>query len=289
MTKGPNLRALLAVGGGGLRQRVKIALGYVFATLLPGRVRQIREGKAREPFTRVDRAIIAAMVHRATRRGESLDHLAYLHRNMWQSDTIIGYHAAVEDRFTTWFLPHHAVVIDALERDLAALAPGCLHTLCEIGTGSGVTLDYLQRRLAVHGISTCIGLDLSAAQVQADAARFPACRFVAGDATAWIPANARPGWIIFCCGGVLEYFPRMALERLIADTATRCAPLRWVMVEPLDPAHDLSSDTTSRLYGSETTWSHPYPYLLRNAGLTVLYEHELRFGGMRWQLVIAGT
>jgi len=289
MTEGPNLSLPLAVGGGGWRQRLKLALGYVLATLLPGRVRQIREGKAQEPFTHADRVIIAAMVHRATRRGESLDHLAYLHRNMWQNDSVTGYHAAVEDRFTNWFLPHHAVVIDALEQNLASLPPGRFQTLCEIGTGSGVTLDYLQRRLATRGITTCIGLDLSAAQVQVDAARFPACRFVAGDATTWIPANANPGWIIFCCGGVLEYFPRATLERLFADTAARCAPVRWVIVEPLDLAHDLSSDTTSRLFGFETTWSHPYPHVVRHAGLTVYYQRELRFDGLRWQLMVAGN
>jgi hypothetical protein len=192
MTQGPNLSLPFAIGGG-WRRRAKIAVGYLAALLLPRRVDALKAGTAHEPFTRVERLIIASLVHRAIRRGESLDQLAYLHRKMWQDAAVTGYHAAVEDRFTNWFLPHQAVVIDALEGDLAVQPTGRFHTLCEIGTGSGVTLDYLQRRLAARGITTCIGLDLSAAQVELDAARFPACRFAAADATTWIPEHAGAG------------------------------------------------------------------------------------------------
>lgn len=272
---------------GGWRHRLKIALGYGLGLVARGRMRDIAEGRATFPLTRLDHLLIAALVHRATRSGGSLDHLAYLHRHMWEGD-VTAYHSSAESRFAAWFLPHQSVVVDALERDLTA-HPGRFHTVCEIGTGSGVALDHLQQRLAAHGVTTCIGLDLSPAQVQASSARFPACRFVAGDANTWIPEHAGAGWIIFCCGGVLEYFPRAMLERLFAHTAKHCVPVRWVIVEPLDPAHDLPSDTTSRLFGFETTWSHPYPHLLRQAGLTVLYEHDLRFNDLRWQLVVAGN
>ena len=288
MAEHPPLNLPLAIGDG-WRRRVKAAVGSMLALVLPGRVRQLHDGLAHEPFSRIDRLLIAALVHRAMCRGGSLDHLAYLHRNMWQGDAAMTYHAAVEDRFTNWFLPHHVAVVEALERDLAGLPVGRFHTLCEIGTGSGVALDFLQRRLAARGITTCIGLDLSAKQVEVDAVRFPTCRFFAADATTWIPDQAQAGWIIFCCGGVLEYFPRATLERLIAQTVDRCVPVRWVVVEPIALEHDQASDTTSRVFGFEATWSHPYAHLMRQGGLQVLYEHEQQFDGTRWKLLIAGN
>ena len=284
-----NLKFPLSLSSRRWRRRATLAVGYTAAALLPDRVRTIENGQAGERLSPVDQLIVNALVHRAQRRQEPLDHLAYLHRHLWHSDTITAYHAAVEERFTTWFLPHQAVVIDALEQDLAAQPPGRFTTLCEIGTGSGVTLDYLSQRLRPAGITACIGLDLSLAQVARDAERFPHCRFVAADACQWIPSNAGPGWILFCSGGVLEYLPQAVLLALFAHTAQCCAPVRWVIVEPLDPAVDLARQTASQTFGFENSWSHNYPRLLRQAGLRVLYDHDLRFDHQRWQLVMAGV
>ncbi len=255
---------------------------------MPGRVREIENGQAGEHLSPVDRLIVSALVHRAQRRREPIDHLAYLHRYLWHQDSITAYHSAVEERFNDWFLPHQAVVIDALEQDLARQPAGRFTTLCEIGSGSGLTLDYLARRLPSSGVRQFIGLDLSPAQVAQNAERFPGARFVAADASAWIPAQAGPGWIFFCCGGVLEYLPQAALQTLFKHSARHCAPLRWVIVEPLDAAHDLATENSSRTYGFENSWSHNYLHLLREAGLQVGFEKEVRFQSMRWQLLIAG-
>ena len=285
----PEIKFPLVIAGKGWRRRAKLVLGYTAAALMPTRVKAIEGGTISKHLSAVDRLIVAALVHRAISREESLDHLAYLHRYLWNGDHITAFHASAENRFDDWFLPHQAMVIDALEKDLAEQTPGQFHTLCEIGTGPGIVLDYLSRRLAKPGITKCIGLDLSPAQVAINAQRFPACDFVAADACTWIPEHARAGWIFFCCGGVLEYFPHVTLAKLFAHTATNGAPTRWVIVEPIDSAYDLINDTKSRPFGFENTWSHHYPHLLAQAGMKVLYQHDLRFNGMRWQVVIAGT
>jgi hypothetical protein len=275
----------LAQPTGRWRRRATLALGYAATAVFPGRVKAIEEGRAGDDLSPADRLIVAALVHRAQRRQQPLDHLAYLHQRLWQDDAITAYHAAAEDRFTRWFLPHQAVVVDALIADLDA-HPGAFTTVCEIGTGSGLVLDHLRQRLSPLGVRDCIGLDLSPQQVALNNRRFPACRFVAGDATTWIPAHLDAGWIVVCCGGVLEYFPRPALERLFAATATR--PVRWVIVEPVDAGHDTARDTSSRVFGFENTWSHPYPHLLRSAGLDVLHDSHCTIDGVRWQLAVAG-
>lgn len=271
------------------RRRAKLVLGYTAAALMPTRVKAIEAGTISEHLSAADRLIVAALVHRAIRRDEPLDHLAYLHRHLWNGDHITAFHASAENRFDDWFLPYQAMVIDALEKDLAEQTPGQFHTLCEIGTGSGIVLDYLSRRLAKSGITKYIGLDLSPAQVAIDAQRFPACDFVAADACTWIPEHAGPGWIFFCCGGVLEYIPQATLEELFARTVATRAATRWVIVEPVDPKHGLMSNTTSHPFGFENTWSHHYPYLLNQAGMKVLYQHNLQINDMHWQLVIAGN
>lgn len=278
----------LAISGG-WRRLVKLAAGYAAAALLPARVRAIEAGRAGERLSLLDRLIVSALVHRAKQRREPLDHLAYLHRQLWHSDTITTYHAAVEERFTNWFLPHQAMVIDALEQDLADQPSGRFTTLCEIGTGSGLTLDYLSRRLRPSGITTCIGLDLSPAQVAANATRFPGCRFVAADACEWIPAHASAGWILFCNGGVLEYLPQAVLQTLFVHSAQHLVPVRWVIVEPIDPGINLAKQISSQTFGIENTWSHNHPRLMRESGLNVLYENELRLDQQRWHLVVAGV
>ena len=285
----PGLKFPLVIAGNGWRRRAKLALGYTAAALMPTRVKTIEAGTIGEHLSAADRLIVGALVHRAIAHEEPLDHLAYLHRHLWNGDHITTYHASAENRFDDWFLPHQAIVIDALEKNLATQTPGQFHSLCEIGTGSGIVLDYLSRRLTRSGITKYTGLDLSPAQVAIDTQRFPACDFIAADACTWIPEHAGPGWIFFCCGGVLEYLPPTTLAKLFAHTVTTHAPTRWVIVEPIDLAHDLVNDTKSHPFGFENTWSHHYPHLLHQAGMTVLYQHDLHFHGMRWQLVIAGV
>ena len=57
----------------------------------------------------------------------------------------------------------------------------------------------------------------------------------------------------------------------------------------VDPKHGLMSNTKSHPFGLENTWSHHYPYLLNQAGMKVLYQHNLQINDTHWQLVIAGN
>jgi hypothetical protein len=287
MGRPQELRRPFALGSG-WRRMAKVALGHVAAAVRPRRARAITQGNLGGPLSPVDRLVVAALIDRALRRGESLERYAHLHRLMWQADAATAYHASVEDYFTACFLPNQAVIIDELERDLALQPMGRFHSLCEIGTGCGAALDHLSHRLTAHGVSRFVGLDLSTAQVALNTARFPACRFVAADACEWIPAHAGPGWILFCCGGVLEYLPERMLATLFASTGRHTA-IRWVIVEPIDQGYDLGRETASRPFGWEQTWSHHYPHLLQQAGLPVRYSRTMSVGDVRWMLVLAGV
>jgi hypothetical protein len=287
MTHARDLRRPFVIGSG-WRRLAKTGLGHIAALCLPERARAILNGDLSRPPDRIDLLIVAALVDQARRRGEPLDRFAYLHRFMWQDDHAANYHASVADYFTTRFLPNQAVVLDELEKELAIRPLGLFHSLCEIGTGCGAAIDHLSQRLPRHGVSRFIGLDLSAAQVSLNSTRFPACRFETADACDWIPRHAGPGWILFCCGGVLEYLPEAVLSRLLTQTST-FKPMRWIIVEPIDRTFDPTRDFASRPFGWEQTWSHHYPHLVRRAGMQVFYEKEMLVDDLRWQLLIAGT
>lgn len=278
----------LVINQGRWVRRARLALGYATATVLRGRVKAIEAGNGGKPLSAADRLIVIALVHRALKRHQPLDHLAYLHRQLWDSDEITTYHTGVEKYFRLWFLPHQSAIVDLIERDLDCTSHDRFHTICEIGTGSGLVLDHLQQRLGSHGITAFCGLDLCAAQVARNATRFPQCTFVTADACRWIPEHASPGWIYFCCGGVLEYLPKKSVSALFAATVAR-PPVRWAIVEPVDADHDFSSQKESRPYGVENTWSHNYEDLAKQAGLTVLARRDLDIDGVRWCMMLAGT
>ena len=288
MKSGSDVVFPLALSQHRWRRRIKLAIGYTAAAVMRSRVRAFEAGTARGRLSAADRLIVGALVHRALKAHQSIDHLAYLHCQLWNSDGITSYHAEAEERFDLWFLPHHSSIVDELENNLNSLPHGVFHSLCEIGVGSGLVLDYLSRRMKPHGLSRFIGLDLSAAQVSINATRFPHCDFITADACKWIPAHLAPGMIYFCCGGVLEYFPEIAVASLFSATVER-SPVRWVMVEPVDAHHDFDAHEPSYPFGHEHTWTHNYKRLLVNAGLTIFSGRELEVGGVRWHMIVAGT
>lgn len=59
------------------------------------------------------------------------------------------------------------------------------------------------------------------------------------------------------------------------------------LLEPLAADFDLKHDTISRHYGVERSMSHPYPALLRAAGLSVVEEREFTLEGQRFLMLHA--
>lgn len=265
-----------------LRRSVQTSLGRVLARALPRRTQRLQDGNA--PHDLVDRIVLAGLVSRHRAEG-SLDRLAAQHARFWASADAVRFHAATESRFERAFLGAHRDILGMLD---AALAPGDISTVCEIGCGNGRVLGHLAARLPQ--VQRLVGLDLCARQSALNAERYddPRLDFVAADASAWIPAHAQPGWAYFSYGGVLEYFPQAALAALFAGMALR-PPACIALVEPLDLEHDLAQSRDSRPYGAELSFSHNYPHLLAQARFGVLAQHECMHAGLRWLLLAART
>jgi trans-aconitate methyltransferase len=106
-------------------------------------------------------------------------------------------------------------------RRVVAESPASYSTLCEIGCGPGLVVNYLVD--ALPGIEQFVGLDLSATQIARNRAAIvrPKLPYEAGEAHGWLNEYGGTGWIIFCAGGVLEYLAPERLETLSGHVGGR--------------------------------------------------------------------
>ena len=259
----------------------------VLLPLFGHRVARIRTPSQLERIGYFDKLLIAAMVSDYKDRGR-LNEINWLNQLYWASDSATRFHGAVQERFRSVFLAKHTPLVNELERILATSTIR-YHTLMEIGCGSGQVVDYLAGRLGT--VERFIGIDLSAAQVARNRARFvqPKLRFEAGDASEWIAAHAEPGSIFLTNDGVFEYFTPEALNSLLVTLASRLQPSLLAIVEPLASHHDLSVDGGSIVYGAENTYSHDYPRMCERAGLQILFRSEVMAAQHRYLMLIAAS
>lgn len=269
----------LALPHGRLRRWIKTALGSLFIAMQPALAQRLEAGQA--PRNLGERIALAGLVRRHRKTG-TLDRLAPQHARFWESAAAVRFHAGTEARFQHTFMVVHRGIVDRLA---GLLEDGAFDTLCEIGCGSGLVLDYAAHRLS--GLRRLVGIDLSVEQSALNAARAtdPRLTFVGADAAQWIPAHAGAGWA-FLSYGVLEYIPHKALSELFATMAAR-SPTLVALIEPIDAAFDFARDGDSRAYGGELSYTHNYPRLLADAGFGLVHREECVHRGMRWLMLIA--
>lgn len=218
----------------------------------------------------LDRLIGAGIAYRALRR-KDFGRLAGCHLRFWSGAGSATFHAAAAERFDSVFLRHYAPLIDELERFLGHDGP--MPTVCEIGSGSGLLMHYLAKRLS--RVERFIGIDLcEATTTQARAScQDSRLEFVSGDAMDFIGANGGPNWVYITHNGVLEYFAPEAARRFF-EMVSKLRPATLALIEPVGLDHDLDRQPESCPYGQEFAFSHNYPLLLKSNGFRIVYQHE---------------
>jgi O-methyltransferase involved in polyketide biosynthesis len=134
-----------------------------------------------------------------------------------------------------------------------------------------------------------VGLDLNDVALARACARLgpqARARFVQADGAQWIAANRAPGTVLLTNGGVLEYFAPESVDGILAALAAT-GPSAVVLIEPLDPAHDLATMPDSRIFGREDSFSHNYPVRLARAGFRIVRQEEVQTPPIRWLIVVA--
>ena len=266
-------------------KRKKMRLGMIMMKLFWWRARQLEKGKARRTWGAFDRILRNGLQAKAFHKGDHALHRA-MFSQYWahEADTVDW---VWQNRFNDEFLAYNVHLVDALE---AYLEEGKYEHLYEIGCGHGQVVEYLANRL--KSLSSFVGIDISEIQIEKNKKQYthPKLSFLAGDALSLIQQEAQSRSIFLTNGGIFEYFLQEEVETIFKHIANNLAPAIVGVIEPVGADHDLSNEFQSLIHGGELSFSHNYPYLMKQAGFRVVYQTEHKgvktHGGLRWIRVL---
>jgi SAM-dependent methyltransferase len=266
-----------------LRSLARTILGTSMEFLRPGIARDLDRGARRGENLRAKTWIVHARLRRARMRGDTGAAQAAL-AQYWQADTGDFFYDRYRDRFDAWFHGPHQVLIDQLAQVADRMA---LRDLVEIGCGDGRALVHCAARMP--GLARLTGIDINAPIIARNIAAHsadPRLSFAHGDAAGWLAAHPVAGRALLSYGGVMEYFAPDTLRAIFAGLAAH-APAAVALCEPVAPDHDLATQTASRMFGQESSFSHNHAHLLRAEGFDIHWQEDAAHGGVRWMMLLA--
>jgi hypothetical protein len=136
------------------------------------------------------------------------------------------------------------------------------HTICEIGTGNGMLLDYMSKRY--KNISKFIGVDLNREQVLENRERYKSTNleFVHMEITDWIKTKCADR-TIFVSTTTLMHFTLNELKELLELIISKFSKSAVALNEPTHP--DILGDQPSKP-GAVLAYFHNYNYLFTQLG-----------------------
>ncbi|GEM_PF-5015592 len=145
------------------------------------------------------------------------------------------------------------------------------NTICEIGTGNGMFLDYLSGEFPT--IKKFVGIDLNQQQITDNKKTYKnsGLEFVHTEITDWVRTENKNG-IIFVTVCVLEYFSQKALEELLDLIRKNISPVAIAISEPTNI--NLDSQVISKPRG-RAAYSYNYPHLFKQHGYKI-FRQELQ-------------
>ncbi len=160
-------------------------------------------------------------------------------------------------RFQQEFLRFRKPLADQIA-DLASACPE-METLCHIGTGNGLFLEHLSRR--IPQIKNFVGIDICREQIEKCRRNYRGSplRFEHTEVLDWMQGQPTGG-IIFVAVGTLQYFTPQELDEFLEAAWSRIRPAAIALSEPVNIA--LTSAVRSEPRG-DIGYSHPYPYLFQ--------------------------
>lgn len=152
--------------------------------------------------------------------------------------------------------------------DLLDASPGSYRTVCDIGTGNGMFLNWLSGQL--NGIRKFVGIDLNNEQVTENKETYKntGLEFFCSDITDWVKTRCESGTIFVTCG-VFEYFTQQELIALFESIHSKASPVAIGIIEPINL--DLASEFVSKPRGN-IAYSHNYPYIFKKCGYNIFRQ-----------------
>ncbi len=267
-------------------QYVKNWLGRMVATANPMQVRRLFRSPTVSPQGFTAKAI---MFHLRRRAIAECRHgfLARFHKEFWASEHGAAFSGNCDHRFEDLFLAKQQQDYQQLESVLEQFP---CSQIVELGANSGLLLQHLTTNLP--GIERAIGIDINQEQISRNVAADhfdPRIQFLCTDGQKWVTENSRPSTLYVTNGGVLEYFRREKLDRMISHIAEHSGPSVFYCSEPVADDHDFNRQTDSIPFGDEFSFSHSYRDVFESNGFRILHQRAVHYESWRMQATIAVT
>lgn len=265
-----------------IKEKLKGFIGSVLMTCMPWEVRNIKNESFSISMTKkqtiFNRLIRFSLARRAIEK-KDYETLSAYHKNFWSGKNAKLFYDNTTERFNSVFLKFNLDVIEELEQ-LLKKEPS-IHTVCEIGPGSGQVLFYLSNRLS--GIKRFVGIDLCKEKVEElnKVNQDTKIEFICQNALSWIKEYGTKNTVFLTNLGVLEYFTQNEVEDLIDHIATRLHPSIFVAIEPVAVDHDLKQENESKCFGGEYSFSHNYPHIFKTSGFSIKFLNEIDISNYR--------
>ncbi len=270
---------------------LKYAVGAILSRAFPKKTESIRRSFTLPHLdNRVGSGRTSRLIRYYLGQTALLDpaHLESLHREFWIRQKADGWYAKTAERFRNLSLP---LLSELVPRCLPAIQQKKITRVCEFGCGDGQWLNFLFEQWT--GPNEFLGLDLSEEQIRSNQERYPNLKFECADLTQWVHENSSPNTIFLTCCGVLEYLSKESLSKVFRDIASRSPNSLLLLIEPVEKEFDLSQKPESIPCGHELSYSHNYPKLLEDEGISIDFEVEFQempaWPGYRMLAILAKT
>lgn len=226
-------------------------------------------------------------IFKTTKDKADTETLAKFHSNYWIHQGH-DFFSATHNRLENVVLPEFGFIFDLLEKELSK-QPNTFKTLVEIGTGNGKVLQYLSAKFSQ--LDKLIGIDLSKVQTDSNKEKYksnPKLEFVASDAFDWFIEHGQDNTIVLTFNGVLEYFTQKRVQQLF-NNLNGLGKIIFVAIEPKGLLHDFASHPNSKIYGFESSFSHNYPKLFKDAGFSLWHESQKNVHSNEYVITFIGA
>lgn len=171
-----------------------------------------------------------------------------------------------QEGFCSDFLKHKISLIEYIE-ELLSKYPR-FKTICEIGTGNGLFINYLSGK--IPGIDNFIGIDLNKDQISENAKIYNSnnLKFIHSEIVDYLNKE-NPKEILFITSGTLEYFTPGELKELLGLIRDKIEIAAVGLSEPINM--DLQNGLISKPRGT-TAFSYNYPLLFKECGYHVFRQ-----------------
>lgn len=269
-----------------VKERLKISFGSTLAQIFPSRAEQLANSPTHSTQNRRDQLIMAFLRDRARLSNDTRFFEAF-HRDFWSGDGGAVFSSNCDHRFEEIFLAQQQEEFSLLK---STWALGKYDHIVEIGCCSGLLLQFLTSNLP--GVESAVGIDINQSQISANTnnGSFDSrIEFHCADGYDYVCNNARPNTLFVTNGGVLEYFSREQLDRMLSKLGFEIGNSLFFSVEPIAPDHDWECSRESIPFGEELSFSHNYQDAFESNGFAVRHQRHVDFESWRWMATVAQT